>query len=480
MKVLFVTSEAHPLVKTGGLGDVAGALPAALIAEGLDVRVIMPGYPAAMERAEGRTDGPDLGDPLGFGRTRLIAARMPDGVPLWLVDCPALFDRPGGPYNDAGRADWPDNHRRFATLSWAAAYLGKVGDGRAWLPAVVHANDWQAGLAPVYLKQWRGPGPGSLITIHNILFQGRFPRTILEEVGLSPELFRIDGIEFHGQASFLKGGLQFADRVNTVSPTYAREIQTPEMGAGLDGLLRHRKAHLSGILNGADYEIWDPSRNPNLIRNYGVDGAVEGKAACKRDLQMRMDLDPKAEAPLFGVVSRMSDQKGLDLVLAVADRLIAAGGQLVVLGSGDPAEETAYMALAEARKGSVAVQVGYDEPLAHRIQAASDALLVPSRFEPCGLTQLYAMRFGTLPVVRRTGGLADTVIDVREPHGTGILFDTASVVGLWSALERTFALYADRDAWRAALRRAMQQDFGWTRAARAYRDLYRKTIETAT
>ncbi len=479
MKILFVTSEAHPLVKTGGLGDVAGALPDALAAEGLDVRMMIPGYPAALERAERLTDGPDLGDPLGFGRTRLISARMPGGVPLWLVDCPILFDRPGGPYNDASRADWPDNHRRFATLSWAAAYLGKVGDGKAWLPAVVHANDWQTGLAPVYLKQWRGPGPGSLITIHNILFQGRFPRAILEEVGLGPDLFDIDGVEFHGAVSFLKGGLRFADRINTVSPTYAREIQTPEMGAGLDGLLRHRKAALSGILNGADYAIWDPARNPNLIRNYDAETVAEGKAACKRDLQMRMDLAPRPEAPLFGVVSRISDQKGLDLVLAVADRLVEAGGQLVVLGSGEAAEEAEFRRLAEARQGSVAVQIGYDEPLAHRIQAAADALLVPSRFEPCGLTQLYAMRFGTLPVARRTGGLADTVIDAREPNGTGFLFDTASAVGLWTALERVFALHADATAWQAVRQRAMRQDFGWTRAARAYRDLYRKTIETA-
>ncbi|WP_460019986.1 glycogen synthase GlgA [Magnetospira thiophila] len=479
MKVLFVTPEAHPLIKTGGLADVAGALPPALVKAGLDVRVMMPAYPDALDHIEGRVDGADLGDPLGFGRTRLVGGRMPDsGLPVWLVDCPLLYNRDGGPYLDTHGHDWADNHRRFALLSWVAAYVGKVGDERAWVPAVVHAHDWQCGLAPVYLRQWRGPGPVTVFTIHNMQYQGIFAPAILPEVGLDPALMNINGVEFYGHVSFLKAALRFSDKITTVSPTYAREIQTADGGWGLDGLMRSRKADLVGILNGSDYDIWSPDADDLIAKPYTLKSLKSGKAACKLDLQDRMGLAEEAEAPLFGIVSRMSSQKGLDLILANVEKLLRAGAQIVVLGSGDLALEDAFRALAIAHPKSVAVHIGYSETLAHRVQAGADAFVVPSRFEPCGLTQLYAMRYGTLPVARRTGGLADTIVDAEAANGTGFLFDAPTAEGLWSALERTLETYAQPEKWHNLRCRAMAQEFDWTRAAAAYKTLYEETINS--
>ncbi|CCQ75050.1 glycogen synthase GlgA [Magnetospira sp. QH-2] len=477
MKVLFVTPEAHPLIKTGGLADVAGALPTALAEAGLDVRVMMPAYPEALDGIEGRTSGADLGDPLGFGRTKLVGGYMPDsGVPVWLIDCPPLYNRDGGPYLDTHGNDWPDNHRRFALLSWVAAYVGKVGDERAWIPAVVHAHDWQCGLAPVYLNQWRGPGPATVFTIHNMQYQGIFPKEILPEVGIDPALFTIDGVEFYGQVSFLKAALKFADSITTVSPTYAREIRTEAGGWGLNGLLESRKADLSGILNGADYHIWAPDSDPKLAKPYSRKTVEAGKATCKHDLQERLGLAEDPNAPLFGVVSRMSGQKGLDLLLANMGPLLQAGAQLAILGSGDPAVEDAFRQLAVDHPKTVAVHVGYSESMSHRIQAGADAFLVPSRFEPCGLTQLYAMRYGTLPVARRTGGLADTIVDAESGLGTGFLFDAPTADGLWSALARCLDAYRQPDQWQILRDRAMAQQFDWIRAAEAYKTLYQETI----
>ncbi|MCB2101961.1 MAG: glycogen synthase GlgA [Rhodobacterales bacterium] len=474
MNLLFVSSEAYPLIKTGGLADVAGALPAALARTGVDARLLVPGYPAALDAAAKRRPAIDLGDPMGVGETRLIPAKMPDsGLPVWLIDCPALYDRPGGPYMDTNGRDWPDNHMRFAMLSRVATILAIGGALIGWRPDIVHANDWQAGLVPIYLNQWMGQRPSTVFTIHNLQFQGLFDASVVPAVGLGAENFAVDGVEYHGMVSYMKAGLQYADRLTTVSPTYAREIQTEAFGGGLHGVLRERATDLTGILNGADYDLWNPATDPILPGHFSA-RKLDGKAACKAALQKEMGLEEDPRAPLIGVVSRFSEQKGLDLVLDVIEAVQPEGAQLVVVGTGDPALEQAYAQATKVRPGRVAAYIGYDEELAHRVLAGCDILAVPSRFEPCGLTQIYALRYGTLPVVRRTGGLADTVVDISEEpkRGTGFLFEQPTAEMLLATLRRAMDLYLREKDWQAAIRRAMNQDFGWDRAAVRYLDLY--------
>lgn len=482
MRVLTVSSEVYPLVKTGGLADVAGALPAALAAGGADSRIVMPGYPQALDGAADRGRVIDLGDPLGFGRARLVEARMPDtGVPLWLVDCPPLYERAGGPYQRPDGTEHDDNFKRFALLSRVAALLATGQAAEGYVADIVHANDWQSGLTPAYLRLLPRPlaamvhEPKTVFTIHNLHFQGLFGSEILGLVGLPWESFRIDGLEFNGYVSYLKAGLYYSDRLTTVSPTYAWEITTPEGGRGLHGLLqgRARAGHLEGIVNGVDYALWDPSVDSLIARRYGPDDVAEGKAANKAALQADMGLHADSAAPLVGMVSRFSDQKGVDLVVEAARYMVDAGAQLVIVGSGEWWLEQAVAGLAQAFPGRVAARIGYDEPLAHRVQAGCDLFLVPSRFEPCGLTQLYALRYGTLPLVRRTGGLADTVRDLSdEANGTGVLFDSATTEGLLSAFYRALEVYRRQEACHAARQRAMRQDFGWDRAAASYLALY--------
>lgn len=477
MRVLFVSSEVYPLIKTGGLADVAGALPASLLGQGIDVRIIAPAYPAAVKALGDVVATHDLGDVLGAGPTRLLEGWMPDsGVGVWLVDNPGLFNRPGGPYQQPNGADHPDNFRRFAVLSRVAASLGAGTALPGWHADVIHANDWQTGLVPAYLRTEGRARPATVFTIHNLHFQGIFGREILGMVGLPDWTFSMAGLEFYGNVSYLKAGLYYADRLTTVSPTYAYEITTPAGGRGLEGLLAGRAAsgHLTGILNGVDYNLWDPRHDGLLPRTYGPENAAGGKALCKQSLQAETGLDLDAKAPLFGAVSRFSDQKGLDLVIAGAGAIVHAGGQLVILGNGDPALEHAAAALPHQFHGRVSVRIGYEEEFSHRIQAASDVFLVPSRFEPCGLTQLYALRYGALPLVRRTGGLADTVVDVSDgDHGTGFMFDAPDVSSFTAACYRAIDAWHSRPAqWETARRRAMLQDFGWDRAAAAYAGLY--------
>lgn len=475
MKVLFLVSEIYPVIKTGGLGDVAGALPVALGELGVDVRVMLPAYPAVLDAVEDLGEPVSLGDPLGAGETRLLLGRLPDsGITAWLVHCPALYDRPAGPYGDAIGRDWPDNHLRFALLARAAATVGEVGALLGWRPDVLHAHDWHSGLAPAYLHFRAGHRPATVMTIHNLAFQGNFPAAVLGQVGLPPECFSIEGVEFHNQVSFLKAGIRYSDRVTTVSPTYAREILTPALGCGFDGVLRQRGGEFRGILNGIDYRAWDPATDPLITRTYDA-GHLARKDANKRALAERLGLADTPQGPLIGVVSRMTDQKGVDLILGALPSLLAMGARLALVGSGDPALEEAFKDAAAANPGRVGVRTGYDEPLAHQIQAGSDMLLVPSRFEPCGLTQLCALRYGTVPVVRRTGGLADTVIDAsRGKEGSGFVFEAATPLALSGAVSRALAVYRKRPAWRALQRRAMEQDFSWSRAAREYLDLYRE------
>ncbi len=475
MRLLFAASEAYPLIKTGGLADVASGLPAALAALGCDVRIVLPAYPEALEGAEAKGEGLALGDPLGTGETRLIPARMPDsGVPVLLVDCPALFDRPGGPYADAEGNAWPDAHRRFALLSMAAALVCENG-ANGWRPDVAHANDWHTGLMPLFLKRAKEAIP-SVFTIHNILYQGLFEPKVLKSVGLTREDFTIDGVEYFGKVSFMKAGIQFSDRITTVSPTYAREIQGPEMGEGLDGLLSARSSVLKGILNGVDHALWDPVEDGAIACNYSA-SSLEGKAENKRALQREMGLEERDGTPLLGMVCRFTHQKGIDLLLDALDGIFGLGCRIVVLGSGEATFERALRAAADASSRRMAVAIGYDEGLAHRIQAGADMLLVPSRFEPCGLTQLYALKYGTLPVVRRTGGLADSVFDVSEGKaGTGFLFDGPTPEELLDALGRGAELYARPENWREVQKTAMEQDFGWRKAAAGYMSLYKELV----
>jgi starch synthase len=479
LNVLSVASEIYPIIKTGGLADVVGALPSPRAQEGVKVVTLVPGYPAvtkALARPEVVHQYP------GFfgGPARLLSGRA-GALDLFVIDAPHLFERQGSPYLASNGRDWPDNARRFAALGRAAADIGQ-GLAPGFVPDVIHAHDWQAGLAPVYLSLADGPRPGTVMTIHNIAFQGIFPADLLFELGLPTSVFTVDGVEYYGQIGFLKAGLQLADRITTVSPTYAKEIQTPEGGMGLDGLLRARSGIVSGILNGIDDTVWDPATDPHLAKPFGREN-LQARAANKAALQERLGLRPDPDAIVFGVVSRLSEQKGLDLVLAGLPRLLAGRAQLALLGAGDPTLEGSFQAARVVYPGQVGCFFGYDEALAHQIQGGSDALLVPSRFEPCGLTQLCAMRYGSVPVVSRVGGLADTVIDANEiaiaiGAATGLQFGPVNLTAAIDAFERAKTLWQDKDAWQRLQLNGMAADLGWSRPARQYANLYRSSLQT--
>ena len=481
MRALFVSSEVYPLVKTGGLADVSGALPPALATLGVDCQILMPGYPEALDKAEGKSDAVGLGDPFGAGEARLVEARLPgSGLPLWLIDCPALYRRPGGPYQDDSGQDWPDNPVRFALLGWTAARMAQANSPAGWRAELVHAHDWQAGLAPAYLRDWGEDRVATIMTIHNLAYQGLFPSAVLPALRLPWSMYTPEGLEFWNHVSFLKAGLVYADRLTTVSPTYAREIQTAAAGCGLEGLLAWRSRDLVGILNGTDFQVWDPVADPWIEKPFPP-GDLAGKIINKRALQRLAGLDPRPDAPLFAVISRLNEHKGMDLVLGVLPALLAQGGQFVLLGTGDRVIEDNFRAAARAHPGAIAVTIGYHEPMAHQIQAGADVLLMPSRTEPCGLTQLYAYRYGTLPLVHRTGGLADTVIDATYDSllggtATGFVFDEPTPPALQWCVERAIALYRQPDQWRRMRLAAAAQDFGWHRSARRYRDLYQELI----
>jgi len=490
VNILYVCTEVYPLLKTGGLADVSAALPAALRALGNDVRVLLPAFApiAAGFVADGAplrlpsSGGPAVATTLSPAPVIVPGRLAGTGQPAYLLEAPALYRRPGGPYLDARGHDWPDNAARFALLGWAAAWLGCGGDP-AWRPQVVHAHDWHAALAPLYLQQLAGsrPWPATVFTVHNLAYQGQFGADTLASLGLPASLFRFDGIEFHGNVSFMKAGLQFADAITTVSPRYAREIMTPEQGCGLDGVLRYRASQVSGILNGVDYAVWNPATDPLVAPPYDHD-RLAGKAQAKRDLQRLLGLDERPDALLFGAVTRLSEQKGLHLLPAVLDGLVGAGGQLVVLGSGDAGIEAAIKQAVTRHPGQAVLRRGHDEALAHRIFAGADVLLVPSRFEPCGLTQLYALRYGALPLVHGVGGLADTVTDCSAPAlanhtASGFVFNDFSPAGLRGAVGRAFDLFRRPKDWRAVQAHAMQLRFDWHDAAQAYVALYRRLLE---
>ena len=477
MKILFVTSELAPWVKTGGLGDVAGALPAALRALGHEVRVLVPNYPAL---ARAFPDAEEIARPRWLNgllpSPGLKLATSADGMPLLLVDYPHYYDRPGNPYLGPEGRDWLDNHLRFGLLSRVAAWLGSVSSTVDWQPDVIHCNDWQTGLAAAYLRYLPGCRAKSLFTLHNLAFQGLFDHASLFELGLPDAAWSIDGIEYYGYLSFLKAGLQHADAITTVSPGYAREIQTDEEGMGMAGLLRHRAQHLSGILNGIDTREWNPATDRHLHQTYSS-RRLERKAANKAALQQETGLAPRDDLPLLAVVSRLTDQKGLDLLLEAAPQLLGLPAQLVVLGSGAHALEHAWKALAHKHPTECAVVIGFDEALAHRIEAGADIFLMPSRFEPCGLNQMYSLRYGTPPLVRATGGLADTVIDAADVrHGNGFVFGPATAEALLQAAQRAIAAWHDPVLWRKLQRRGMARDSSWQESAGHYVALYQKLL----
>ncbi|ACJ00119.1 glycogen synthase GlgA [Rhodospirillum centenum] len=501
MRVLFVASECFPYVKTGGLADVVAALPAALRELGIDARLLLPGYPpvlAALGEARPLRDLPPLpgagvpGGRLLAGTGTADGARGPGAldpaVPLYALDLPAFFGRGGNPYSDADGTDWPDNALRFASLSAAAARIGLEGDGEGWRPEIIHAHDWQTGLVPAYLRfaaeRTGAKRPVSVFTIHNLAFQGLVPPALLADLDLPPHSFSIHGLEFHGKIGLLKAGLYYADKLTTVSPTYAQEIQGPAMGFGLDGLLRARARDLSGILNGVDLGLWNPASDPLIPARYDAT-LLEARQAAKAELRHAFGLGSVPDGPLFAVVSRLTHQKGIDLVLEALPRLLALGGQLAILGTGDKVLEQAAAAAMHDHPGRVGLVRAYDEALSHRIQAGADVLLVPSRFEPCGLTQMYALRYGALPLVSRVGGLADTVTDVTESSladgsATGFVFEPVGLMPLIHAMERAAALWRRPDLWRTVQRNAMGRDVGWAASARHYADLYRQAVMDTT
>jgi len=474
MKILFATSEIAPWVKTGGLGDVAGALPAALRAQGVDVRVLAPAYPALLQAFPAARE---IARPHWLGgllpTPTLRQATAPDGTPLLLLDYPHYFDRPGNPYLGPEGRDWLDNHLRFGLLSRVAAWLGSEASTLSWKPDIVHCHDWQSGLAPAYLNYLPGRRAKSLFTLHNLAFQGLFDHASLFELGLPDAAWGMDGVEYYGYLSFLKAGLQHANAITTVSPSYAREIQTDAEGMGMAGLLRHRSEQLSGILNGIDTKVWDPGSDPWLHQTYSA-RRLDAKAANKAALQAEFGLEQRADLPLFGVVGRLTEQKGLDLLLEAAPQLLELPAQLVVLGSGAHALEHAFTSLARRHGDGCAVKIGFDEALAHRIEAGADAFVMPSRFEPCGLNQMYSLRYGTPPVVRATGGLADTVVDAADAkHGNGFVFGPATPDALLDALRRAAAAWRNPEQWQRLQKRGMARDSSWEESARHYVALYR-------
>lgn len=479
-RVLFCTSEIAPLIKTGGLADVSASLPRALAELGCDLRIVLPGYRDVLAQLEARNVV--LEATLEGHRIEIVEASLGDLPRLWLVCCAGLFDRPGNPYLAPDGADWPDNAERFALFGRAIALLA----GRAvagFRPDLVHLNDWQTGIAGALLG--RAPGrpprrPKLLFTIHNLHFQGLFDGTYFQRLALPPELASMHALEFHGRLSFIKGGIVFADTITTVSPHYAEEIQTPELGCGLDGLLRHRSTDLRGVLNGIDTRVWNPALDDLIPARYDID-SLHRKALDKQALLEAVGLPP-GDGPLLGMVSRLTHQKGIDLVLGALPRLLEQDLRLVVLGSGTAEHQGALHAAAAAHPGRVAFANGYSEPLAHLVEAGADIFLMPSRFEPCGLNQMYSMAYGTPPVVRRTGGLADTVVAVSgaqpsssEP-GTGFLFDAPTPAALTAAVRSACATYRDTERWRAVQRNGMRQDFSWNASARRYLGLYEDLV----
>lgn len=477
LTVLFVTPEVAPLIKTGGLADISASLSVALMHSGVDIRVLMPGYPSVIEgiKSKGRlTSFPSIGE---LPQCQLLAGKLPNGVPALIVDS-VLFNRPGGPYNDANGKDWPDNDLRFGLLSYMGAVLSSSASPIAWRPRVVHCNDWQAGLTPAYLQFIQGEKARTMITIHNLAYQGIFPPSTVSRLGLQPSCFQPDGVEYYGNMSFLKAGLYYSSRITTVSPTYAQEIQGEELGFGMQGLLQHRSSQITGILNGIDTDAWDPEGDPYIERYFNA-ARLPAKLDNKRALKRRMGLALEDEMPIVGLISHLTYQKGTDVFLSAAEELAASPAQLAILGSGDAGMQDALQDLARAHPGQVAVHIGYDEGLAHQIEAGADMFLMPSRFEPCGLNQMYSQRYGTVPVVNSTGGLKDSVVDATQEHindktATGFVFNGVTREAVVGAMKRALTTFKNKKVWRQIQKTGMSKDFSWEASAARYIEIYRQ------
>ncbi len=472
IEVLSIASEAYPLVKTGGLADVVGALPAALAPHGVSMRVLLPGYPRVMARMGAGREVAGWADFFG-GAARLIAGRA-DGLDVIALEAGHLYDRPGNPYVTAEGVDWADNWRRFAALSFAGYELAR-GVVEGYQPQLLHCHDWQAGLAPAYVR-YNAPVPvKTVLTVHNIAFQGRYGWDVFNALRLDHRAAAEGAIEYFGGVGYLKAGLQCADAITTVSPTYAHEIRTVAYGMGLEGLLQARADAVHGILNGIDTVAWDPGHDPALAQGFTA-STIVSRAGNKRAVEQRFGLEP-GDGPIFAVVSRLTWQKGLDMLVPLCDDLVARGGRLVVLGSGDAEIENGLRGAAMRHPGRVGVVVGYDEGLSHLIQGGADVMVIPSRFEPCGLTQLYGLRYGCVPLVSRVGGLADTVIDANEAAieagvATGIVFAPATEEAFGEGIRRTIALFHRPKVWHKMQRRGMKSDVSWELSAEKYADLY--------
>jgi starch synthase len=482
-KVLFVTPEVHPLVKTGGLADVSGSLPIALKALRCDIRITLPAYKSVLDKASPAQPIVSLSLP-GSIQVRILETRLPgSSVKVWLVDSPRHFHRDGGPYLDQQGKDWPDNAERFATFARAVERIALGNAGLGWRPELVHCNDWQSGLVPALLSLAAGR-PATVFTIHNLSYQGLFPREVFTRLDLPAELWSMHGLEYFGSLSFIKGGLVYADMLSTVSPQYAREICTPAFGCGLESLLQHRSDRLVGILNGADYREWNPARDPYIPATYNahtLHKKQENKAALQREMRLPVD----SGIPLLGMIGRLVEQKGFDLVLDALPELTRRSVQLVVLGSGEKSLERRLQAAVKDHPAHVAAHLGYDEALAHRIEAGCDMFVMPSRFEPCGLNQIYSLRYGTVPIVHRTGGLANTVIDATEANlkagiATGFMFDRPTSEALLHAVGRALECYRRPRVWKQVVFQGMQQDFSWRRSAQQYLSLYRQAARLAS
>lgn len=472
-KILFVTSEAHPLIKTGGLADVCGSLPKALADLSHDIKLIIPNYQALKTDASVRylcslrIDNRNI---------NILETRMPDSpVVVWLVDYPAYYNYPGNPYVDELGEPWPNNAERFALLCKVAVEAAMNRIGQDWQPDVVHCNDWQTGLVPAFLSL-EYAAPKTVFTIHNMAYQGLFPASTAELLNIPSQLWHLGGLEFHDMLSFIKGGLVYANYITTVSPTYALEIQTAEYGYGLEGLLEHRNTSLGGIINGIDMEQWDPASDVYLSEHYSA-AKLNNKQLNKARLQERFGLAVDASIPLFGLIGRLVEQKGIDLIVACLPEMAKLNLQFVLLGSGDKAFEQQLQALADLYPEKIAITLGYNEGLAHLIEAGADSFLMPSRFEPCGLNQMYSQRYGTPPIVRSTGGLADTVTDsmpetIADKTASGIVFAEASPGALLEAIKRCLLLYSDPDIWQQIQQNAMAKDFSWLQSAKQYLALY--------
>lgn len=475
MKLLFAASEVFPLVKTGGLADVAGSLPAVLAAEGVEVCVVLPAYQSILEGGWNLALVAEM--ELGSTGVRILETRLPGtDTAVWLLQHSTFSDRAGNPYHDEHGNPWPDNADRFMLLSRLVAAIANGETPLVWRPDVLHCNDWHTGPAIALVHQHR-QRPKTVFTIHNLAHQGIFDRATFDRIKLPAQLWDDGSLEFYGKCNFMKAGLVFADHITTVSPTYAQEICEPPGGMGLEGLLSHRRDHLVGILNGIDKHRWDPATDPHVEHHYDLQ-SLDHKAQNKTALRRALGLEQRDDAPLIGMVGRLTEQKGLDLILPVLGDILGSPAQLVVLGTGEPYYEHELGAQAEAHPGAMAVVLAYNEAMSHRIEAAADVFLMPSLFEPCGLNQLYSLRYGTLPLVRAVGGLADTVVDADPDSlaagtATGFAFVEPDPQALLDALHRAVVLWHDRDGWARVQATAMKQDFSWQKSARRYLEIYR-------